>query len=145
MLAKCVILIPLCALLGCKTASPVRIVSPKVTGQVVNARTHEPVANVKVQRQTAASSHRLMDPPKGGELMKQPPVVRTDADGNFTLAAERDLTVFRSATWFSVTLVFEHPRYERYVGKFTVGQSTNSVSGDPLVRTGEIKLAPKTR
>ena len=47
----------------------------------MDARSHEPIRNVTVQRRRARNSHDVMEVPKGGELLKQPPVVRTDADG----------------------------------------------------------------
>lgn len=137
------VLIPICAALGCKTVSPIRIVSPRVSGRVVDARTRQPIAGVRVQRQVGRDSHRVMDPPKGGELMKQPAIVTTDAEGNFTLLAERDLTVLRSATWFSVRLVFEHSRYERLTGVYVAAQATNTWKGEPLVQTGDVLLVPK--
>lgn len=75
--------------------------------------------------------------------MKQPAIVTTDAEGNFTLLAERDLTVLRSATWFSVRLVFEHSRYERLTGVYVAAQATNTWKGEPLVQTGDVLLVPK--
>ena len=86
-----------------------------------------------------------MDPPKGGELMKQPAIVRTDAEGNFMLVAERDLTVFRSASWLSVNLLFEHPRYERFAATYTAAQATNTANGEPLLKTGNVLLVPKAK
>jgi hypothetical protein len=145
MFAKSVILIPLCAVLGCESASPIKIVSPRVIGRVVDAGNHEPIGNVKVQRQTARNNKRPMDVPKGGELMKQPPVVKTDAEGHFTLASERDLTVFRSASWFTVRLSFDHPHYQRLVATYPGRQATNSASAEPLIETGDISLAPKAK
>src|SRR6185369_1503532 len=124
-------------------ASPIKTVSPRVTGRVVNARTRDPVNNVGVQRQSARDTHRLMDPPKGGELMKQPAIVRTDAEGNFTLVAEHDLTVFRSTSWLSVNLLFDHQRYERFVATYTAAQATNNVNGEPLLKTGDVLLVPR--
>jgi hypothetical protein len=144
MFARCAILIPLCAVLGCGTASPTKVVSPRVTGRVVDARTREPIANITVQRQSGRHTHRLVDPPKGGELMKQPPVVRTDAQGNFILHSERDLTIFRGSTWFSVNLLFEHPHYQRYVASYHPIQATNNpTTGEPLITTGDVSLVPK--
>jgi hypothetical protein len=100
---------------------------------------------VTVQRQSARNSHHIMEVPKGGELLKQPAIVRTDADGKFALQCERDLTIFRGATWLSVRLSFEHARYERFVVTYTSERATNNPNGEPLLETGDVPLVLKVK
>lgn len=82
-------------LAGCQTNSPSQYVSPRVTGRVLDAQTHQPVADVQVSRVSANEDLRALDVPKGGQAMETAPAVRTGADGTFVLDSERSLTFFR--------------------------------------------------
>ena len=77
--------------------------------------------------------------------MVQAPAVVTDADGTFSLASQRDLAFLRRLEWFSVSLSFTHPDYERLVKAFNSSPSTNKLRGEPLLQTGDVLLKPRTR
>ena len=126
---------------GCKTHSPSQIVAPQVIGRVVDARTLEPIAGVKVRREDSSQRPGPGEAQKGGQAITQPPVVRTKQDGTFILESVRDFALFRSVGWFVVKLTFEHPGYETQRGSYT--QATESTpDGDPIVNTGDVRLRP---
>jgi len=126
---------------GCKTHSPSQIVAPQVIGRVVDARTLEPIADVKVRREDSSQRPGPGEAQKGGQAIAQPPVVRTKQDGTFSLDCVRDLALFRSVGWFVVNVTFEHPGYETQRRSYT--QATESTpDGDPIVNTGDVKLRP---
>src|SRR5262245_54042106 len=87
---------------GCKTHSPSQIVSPKVIGRVVDARTLQPIEGVKVRREDSSQKPGPGEAQKGGQAIAQPPLVRTKEDGTFSLDCVRDLAIFRSVGWFVV-------------------------------------------
>jgi hypothetical protein len=129
-------------LAGCKTNPLSVLVSPRVTGRVLAADTHQPVAGVKVitARQAAANA---TEPPKGGQLLTAQAPVQTDEQGRFTLTAERVLTPFGGAGWFSVDLLFEHPGYERYRTNYSYANlGTNTLNGERVLDAGTILLQP---
>ncbi len=132
-------------LAGCRTGGPAPYVAPRVTGRVLDARTSQPVAGVKVRRVTPDQTVDPSQPPHGGQLMQQTPAVRTEPDGRFVLESVRDLTPFRSSGWYGVSISFEHPDYVRRVIEYTLEKSTNTATGEPLVRTGDVLLAPKPK
>jgi hypothetical protein len=131
-----------CAAFGCKSYSPSQYVSPRVVGSVLDARTRQPIRDVEVRRARDEEIPRPMDPQKGGQRLKQPPVVRTDKEGSFVLESVRELAFLRKLGWYSVALSLEHPRYEPFSTNYTLANSTNTASGEPLVDAGEILLTP---
>ena len=134
----------LCALVvamacaGCH--SPSQYSSPRIVGRVVDERTQQPIKGVNVRRGSDAA--RPMEPPKGGERMVQPPPVYTGADGEFVLQSARALAFIRRLQWYSVTLTFSHPGYERATRSYSLSDSTNTAGGEPLIQTGDITLTP---
>jgi hypothetical protein len=133
MLAACSV-----SLTACKSTSVSKYVQPRVVGRVVDEVTHQPIKGVTVKRLTSNTSQRPMDAPKGGQLMQEPPPVRTGEDGAFVIDPERDLGLF-SSSWYSVSLSFRHPDYQPFMAYFTVANSTN-IAGVPTVQTGDILL-----
>jgi hypothetical protein len=139
------LLILVCALAGCQSGSPAPYVAPRVTGRVLDARTRQPVAHVEVSRVTPGQDIDPGNPPHGGQVMEQAPAVRTGPDGAFVLHSVRDLTPFRRYGWFSVTLNFQHAAYQPLTTNYTLANSTNTASGEPVVNTGDILLQPSAK
>lgn len=130
------------ALTGCKSASPSQYISPRITGRVLDAKTQQPIEGVQVRRLTPPDPN-VDQAIKGGQVMQQAAAVRTGNDGTFVLVSERNLAVFRRLGWYSVSLTLAHPSYERLTTEFTLANATNTPSGEPLVRAGDIHLQPK--
>ena len=139
--AKFGVLIPLCALLGCKSYSPSQTISPKVVGRVVDAQTGQPVKDVKVLRNPGSREKAAPEPRNGAQVLSQPPVVRTGADGIFVLESVKQLAVFRTVGWYGLTLSFEHPAYHRFTTNYTQASVSTNAS-EAVVHTGDIKLIP---
>jgi hypothetical protein len=127
---------------GCKTHSPSPYVSPRITGRVLDGQTHQPIKNVRVRRVSPEPSNRIDDPPKGGQVMERTPTVRTAADGTFVLESERSLVLLRTVGWYAVSVSFSHPAYAPLTTNYTLVQATNTPSGEPLVKAGDIVLKP---
>jgi hypothetical protein len=139
---KLAVLILACGLWGCKSYSPSQYIAPRVEGRVLDSQSRQPLKDVRVQRVNPDQSYRIDDPPKGGQMMEKTPAVRTAADGTFVLDSERSLALVRELGWYSVSLSFTHPAYERFTTNYTLAQATNTASGEPLVKTGDIRLIP---
>ena len=103
---------------GCHSQSGDVCVSPRITGQVLDAKTSEPLADVTVRRGT--SDRTASTAPKGGELMMRKPDVQTGPDGAFVLEREQVLTILPRSGWTSVRLSFEFPGYERFVTNIAI-------------------------
>ncbi|MCC6823418.1 MAG: hypothetical protein V9H26_26250 [Verrucomicrobiota bacterium] len=131
-------------LVGCKSSSPSQYISPRITGRVVDRQSREPIAGVQVRRVTPRDPN-VDQAIKGGQVIETSPAVRTGSDGGFVLASERDLALFRRLGWYSVSLSFTHPNYHPLSTEFTLANATNTPSGEPLVRTGDIGLQPKSK
>jgi hypothetical protein len=131
-----------CLLGGCKSASPSQYISPRVEGRVLDSQSHQPIKDVQVRRLAGDESYRAEDPPKGGERLQKAPAVRTAADGTFVLDSVRDFALLQTLGWYSLNLSFQHPAYERFFTNYTMASATNTVKGEPLVRTGNILLTP---
>ena len=129
------------ALVGCESMPFSPFVSPRVTGRVLAADSHQPLAGVVVQSGAQARASYSAMPPKGGDIMMQKAPARTDREGRFTLETERVLTPFRAPGWFSVQLLFERSGYERFRTNYsTLNVSTNSAKGEPLLDAGDVLL-----
>jgi hypothetical protein len=113
---------------GCSSVSPSKYDAPRVVGRVLDRQTHAPIKNVQVRRV---------------DLMQQDYIVRTGADGAFVLRSERYLSVLGGHGWYSVTLSFERDGYTSAVQTYTLTNSTNLASGEPLVQAGDVLLSPK--
>ena len=133
------------ALAGCQTHSPSQYVAPRVTGRVLDQQTHQPIADVRVRRSGADNASPTRDTPKGGELMEQAAAVHTKADGTFRLQSVRSLAPFRNVGWYSMSLSFEHPGYERLGTNYTLANATNTLKGEPVVNTGDLLLIPRAK
>jgi hypothetical protein len=127
---------------GCKSTSPSQYISPRVEGRVLDSQSHQPIKDVQVRRHAADDNYRAEDPPKGGEMIKKAPAVRTAADGTFVLDSVRDFALLQEIGWYSLSLTFQHPAYERFFTNYTLARATNTASGEPLVKTGDILLTP---
>jgi hypothetical protein len=123
---------------GCH--SPSQYTSPRVTGRVLNEQTQQPIQAVQVRR--SADKPTSHEAPKGAQLLVQAPSVLTEANGSFALKSERALAFLWHIRWYSVTVSFTHPGYEALTRTFSLANSTNSPTGEPLVEAGDVLLRP---
>ena len=128
---------------GCKSAS--QYISPRVEGRVVDARTQAPIEDVLITRFSDERAYDRADPPRGGQLMQRSQGVRTGPDGTFVLASQRDVALLQRFGWYSLTLRFRHRAYEDLTVTYTLSQGTNTATGEPLVKAGDIQLTPRTK
>jgi hypothetical protein len=125
---------------GCKGLTSAQYVSPRIEGRVLDSDSHQPIKDVHVRRVGSGNSSGVSDTPKGATRMEATPAVRTEADGRFVLDSERDIAVFGSVGWYSVTISFKHPAYEDLTETYTLDSATNNASGEPVVKAGDILL-----
>jgi hypothetical protein len=138
------------ALAGCQSGGMSSYVSPRVTGRVIAADTHQPLEGVRVRRgaadQDRSKYSNSLDPKKGAEMMETPGAVRTEKDGTFVLASESTLSPFNHAGWYSVTINFQLFGYEMFETNYTIANITGHTSeGAPIVNAGDIVLQPVAR
>ncbi len=129
-------------LLSAGCSSPTQYISPRVTGQVLNAETRQPVAKVKIQR---LHDKPRVDPntvPRGAEAIQENWYAYTDAEGRFTVDSTTTLTFLNTVTWYSVTLAFAREGYTTYTTNYTPAEATFLPSGEPVVNAGTILLPP---
>jgi hypothetical protein len=131
----------LVAVVGCKSIS--QYVSPQVEGRVLDARSRQPIKGVRVARLSSQDQAAAMQPPKAGQAMLPSDSVQTAADGQFRLPSLKDLGIFRKLNWYSVTVSFEHSFYLPETTTYTISSVTNSASGVPTLKLGDVLLAPK--
>jgi len=68
----------------------------------------------------------------------------TDEQGRFTLGSQKDLTVFRHANLYSVSVTVTHPQYAHFVTNFTLTNMKRKEEKGPLeVEAGDLLLRPK--
>jgi hypothetical protein len=135
-----------CVLAGCQS-SPVlssQYISPRVEGRVLDAATHQPIANVSIRRLAPSHTELANSPASGARSLDRGPLIRTDRDGRFDLDSERDLTLLRQSGWYGVTLAFTHKGYERFVTNYTLANAVVSPGGEPIVKAGSVLLQPVT-
>jgi hypothetical protein len=131
---------------GCQSGKFTHYTSPEVTGRVLAADTHQPLANVTVQRVVLAQDFEPGSPPKGGQLLIQAVTVRTDADGRFVLESKSVFALFLQPGWSSVPVVFSHSGYESFQTNYTGDNVTRHTdAGAPAVNAGDILLQPLTK
>jgi hypothetical protein len=139
------VLIAALAFAGCRSTSPSQYISPRVEGRVLDAQTQQPLAGVKVRRVVPDWEPAVDQAPTGDAALAQAPAPRSRQDGTFVLASERDLELFRRSGWVSVTLSFEHAGYETFTTNYTLVNATQTPRGEPLVKAGDILLAPRSK
>jgi hypothetical protein len=132
------------AFVGCQSYSPTQYVSPRVTGQVLDARTRAPIPEVTVRRIDSDGGGRNFAPQHGGEMMMQSPGVRSRPDGTFVLEAIRDLSPLHHIHWYSVSLSFERSGYDRLVTNYSRTSAISTPEGAPLISAGDILLQPRS-
>jgi len=128
--------------IGCKSRPLGPYVSPRVTGQVLAADTRQPLPGVRVRRVPPRSGKSPGQPPRGGELLLVRPPAETGADGTFTLASERVLSVVRGADWNVVSLALSRSGYRSFQTNCSARFATNSARGEPVLDVGQILLLP---
>jgi hypothetical protein len=131
------------SLAGCESGGVTHYVSPEVTGRVLAADTHQPLAGATVERSGSDQGYGPFGPPKGGQLLIETSGVRTDADGRFVLQSKSVFALFRSPGWWSVPVTFSYSGYETFSTNYTgANATTNAANGAPVVDTGDVLLSP---
>jgi hypothetical protein len=128
---------------ACKSHSPSQYISPRVTGRVVDAQTHQPLDDAFVRKVTGAQ--KSMDQMKGAQQIQLPAPIRTRADGTFVVDSAQALAFFRTVGWYSVTLSYEHAGYQDLIVSYSLSQSTNTPTGEPWVNAGDVPLEPVSK
>lgn len=128
---------------GCQSRDVNHYTAPEVTGRVLAADTHQPVANVRVWRGGANNNFEPFGPPKGGQLLIQPGPVVTGADGRFVLDSQSTFALFRSPGWWTEQVTFHHAGYEYFQTNYTGTNVTSyTPAGAPVVDAGDVLLQP---
>lgn len=141
LLAAVFLLISLPIFQGCHSVS--HYVSPLVVGRVLDAKTLQPIAGVKVQR--VVPDYEAGEQVRGGEMleMTRPPESKTD--GTFVLPSQKSVALFRDIAWFTVEVSLTHRYYEKYLTNYTPRSATNALNGEPVIFTGDILMTPKSK
>ncbi len=131
-------------LLGCKSRPLGPCVSPRVTGRVLAADTHQPLPDVLVTRGGAGERPTAGGSPKGSELLMRRGPARTDREGKFELKSERVLSLIPIRSWASVDLSLERAGYRRLQTNLslTAFGLTNAPGTGDWVQAGDILLSP---
>jgi hypothetical protein len=130
---------------GCKSTSPSQYVSPRIEGRLLDAQTHQPVHGVNVRQPLPDQNPAVVEAPKGATVLNQPRGVLSGKDGRFVMDSERDLALFRTFGWYSVSISFEHPAYKPLTATYTLSDATNTAAGEPVVKAGDILLTPRAK
>jgi hypothetical protein len=132
-------------LTGCQSGGFSHCVSPQISGRVLAADTHQPLAGASVSRITPQVFPNN-DPPKGGQVLMQKSGVQTDAEGRFVLASEHVFAIFRQPGWWSVPVNFSCAGYESFQKNYTgTNVTSRSEAGVPVVDAGDVLLKPLAR
>lgn len=132
-------------LAGCESGTFNHYISPQISGRVLAADTREPLAGATVAR-IVPQKIGTSDLPKGGQMLTQPPNVRTDADGRFVLDGERVFSPFRNRGWWSVPVSFSCSGYETFQKSFSgTNLTSRSEAGVPVLDAGDVLLKPLAR
>jgi hypothetical protein len=136
----------LVVLSGCQSEKFTHYTSPEVTGRVLAADTHQPIANATVQCAGSGQNFEPFGSPKGGQLLMQTGDARTDADGKFVLDGKSVFALFRQPGWWTALVTFSHSGYESFSTNYTGSNVTShSGAGMPVVDAGDILLQPVAR
>lgn len=101
-----------------------------------------------MQRFSAPGQARILNhwPPKGGQLLIQTGVARTDADGRFILDGKSVFALFRQPGWWTAPVTFSHSGYESLSTNYTGSNVTShSGAGMPIIDAGDVLLQPVAR
>ena len=149
---KAMLCVTVALLAGC-ASSPVlttEYISPRVTGRVLDAETHQPIANARVRK--ILNPNQVMDAtvdqaPKGGQALQNMQAVgtRTDREGRFMLSSQRDMSIVRHGGWSEVTLALSRDGYAKLTTNYTLMQANLSPDGQPEVNAGDILLKPLSK
>ena len=141
LLAAGMLFVSLSVFPGCHSVS--HYVSPRVVGRVLDAKTLQPIAGVKVQR--VVPDYEAGEQVRGGEMLEltQPP--QSDTNGVFILPSQKSVALFRDIAWFTVEVSLTHRYYEKYLTNYTPRSATNTLDGEPVIYTGEILMTPKSK
>jgi len=119
-------------------------VSPRITGRVLDANTRQPIAKASVLKVNPRQASQTDRDQKGAEWMIAPTPSLTDEQGRFTLGSQKDLTVFRHANLYSVSVTVTHPQYVQFVTNFTLTNMKRKEEKGPLeVEAGDLLLRPR--
>ena len=133
-------------LAGCQWVGFTNHVTPQVCGCVLDAKTRQPLAGVKVLRVLHGQVANPAAPPHGAELLQQERPVTTDARGEFVYPSHSYMTLLREARWWSLELSFQAAGYSTTRTNFTMTSiNTNLPDGTPVVAAGEIFLNPSSK
>lgn len=145
-ISRLILFLPVVFLVGCQSGGLTHYVSPEVTGRVLAADTHQPLANATVQRGGSVQNFEPFGPPKGGQLLIETGAARTDVEGRFVLGSKSVFSLFRSPGWWSVPLTFSHSGYESFSTNYT-GENviSNTVASAPVVEVGDVLLSPASK
>jgi hypothetical protein len=131
--------------LGCKSRSATHYNSPRVTGRVLDATTHQPIAGVRIQRLVPNENAGSLDQVKGGQILERPQPIRSNADGTFEMASQKSLTLWSQFAWFTVEISFAHSDYDKFTTNYTPADAVMLPTGESVIQAGDIQLQPKTR
>ena len=130
-------------LAGCQWVGFNNNVTPQVCGRVLDAKTRQPLPNVKVLRVMHGQGQNSTTPVNGAQLLQQERPVKTDAGGGFIYPSHSYMTLLSQARWWSLKLSFRAAGYSAVQTNFTlVNVNTNLPDGTPVVDAGEILLEP---
>ena len=116
----------LVALCGCQSGDYNHYTAPEVTGRVLAADTHQPIANARVIRAVGNNNADPFSPPKGATLLMQPVPVMTDAHGRFLLESKSVFALFRNAGWWTAPVTYQHAGYETFSTNYTASNVTTN-------------------
>jgi 5-hydroxyisourate hydrolase-like protein (transthyretin family) len=120
-------------------------VSPRLTGRVLDMEDGRPLKGVRVRRLTPEENSQTLDQHGGNRLQETASETRTGGDGRFVMESVRTLNLIGTYGWYSVTLAFEQSGYQRIARSYSLTDSTNTPSGEPLVDTGDVRLPKRSR
>ena len=130
-------------LAGCQSAGVTYYTAPEVTGRVLAADSHQPLAKANVQWGGTGSNFEPFGPPKGGQLLLNSDGTQTDVAGRFVLQSKSVFALFRKPGWWSVTVSFSHDGYEAFQTNYTGDNVTShTAEGTPVVNAGDVMLKP---
>ena len=132
---------------GCQSGKITHYTSPQVTGRVLAADTHQPLAGARVTRvEPDGVTDDISGPLHGSQQMTQSGSVWTDAQGRFVLDSRSVFAPFRRSAWLSVSVAYSHSDYATFQTNYTdINVTTNTSNGAPVVNAGDVLLRPLPR